>query len=187
MAALLAASSLAQEFRGRIQGTVTDTSQAAMSGAAVTILNTRTGVSTKRQTNETGHYLFDLVEPGTYSVSIEYPGFSKFVKENVMLQQRGDVTVDGSLRPGDIKDTVTVSAEANIVQFNTGKLETTVDSKLTNSVPQLYRTPFLLAQLDPAVEKDQGQSEYMPYHSWGPNAQRIGGGQNFTADLQVDG
>jgi hypothetical protein len=187
LAALLAGSSVAQEFRGRIQGTVTDTSQAAVSGASVTITNTRTGVATKRQTNDTGHYLFDLVEPGMYSVSIEYPGFTKFVKENVALQQRGDVTVNGTLRPGDVRETVTVTAEANIVQFNTGKLETTVDSKLTNSVPQLYRTPFLLAQLDPSVEKSDSQSEYMPYHSWGPNTQKIGGGQNYTADLQVDG
>ena len=91
------------------------------------------------------------------------------------------------LKTGDIKETVTVTAEANIVQFNTGKLETTVDSKLTNSVPQLYRTPFLLAQLDPAVEKDRGQSEYMPYHSWGPNAQRSAAARIITADLQVDG
>ena len=82
---------------------------------------------------------------------------------------------------------MTVTGEANVVQFNTGKLETTVDSKLTNSVPQLYRTPFLLAQLDPAVEKSDSQTEYMPYHSWGPNTQRVGGGQNYTADLQVDG
>jgi hypothetical protein len=78
-------------------------------------------------------------------------------------------------------------AEANVVQFNTGKLETTVDNKLANSVPQIYRTPFLLAQLDPAVEKNDGASEYNPYHSWGPNNQRVGGGQAYTADLQVDG
>jgi hypothetical protein len=186
-ALLLAGVSSAQEFRGRIQGNVSDTSQAAVAGATVTIVNTGTDVATKRQTNEYGHYLFDLVVPGTYTVSMEYPGFSKFVKENVTLQQRGDVTVDGTLRAGDIKESVTVTGEANVVQFNTGKLETTVDSKLTNSVPQLYRTPFLLAQLDPAVEKSDSQTEYMPYHSWGPNAQRVGGGQNYTADLQVDG
>ncbi len=186
-AALLAANAFAQEFRGRIQGTVTDTSQASIAGANVTIVNAGTGVVTNRQTNETGHYLFDLVEPGTYAVAIEFSGFSKFVQENVLLQQRADVTVNATLKAGDLKETVTVTAEAIGVQFNTGKLETTVDSRLTNSMPQLYRTPFLLAQLDPAVEKDDYQSEYMPYHSWGPNHQQVGGGQNYTADLQVDG
>src|SRR3954469_13812949 len=176
-----------QEFRGRIQGTVFDSSHAAVAGAGVTLTNTGTGIARRLTTNETGHYLFDLVEPGMYKISIEAPGFTSFAQENVLLQQRGDVTVDANLRPGDIKETVTVSAEASVVQFNTAKLETTVDQRMTNSVPQLYRTPFLLAQLDPAVEKSDSQTENMPYHSWGPNTQRVGGGQNYTADLQVDG
>ena len=169
MVILLAGTSSAQEFRGQIQGNVSDTTQAAIAGAAVIITNTGTDVSTRRQTNESGHYLFDLVVPGRYTVTVEYPGFSKFVQENIALQQRGDVTVDAIMKAGDIKDSVTVMAEANVVQFNTGKLETTVDSRLTNSVPQLYRTPFLLAQLDPAVEPNPGSTELMPYHSWGPN------------------
>ncbi|MEO8128045.1 MAG: TonB-dependent receptor [Bryobacteraceae bacterium] len=177
----------AQEYRGRIQGTITDTSKAAIPGATVTLTNVKTGVPAVRQANEVGHYLFDLVEPGTYTVNVEYTGFSRFVQENVVLQQRGDVSVDAMLKTGDVRDTVTVTAEATVVQFNTGKLETTVDSKLTSTVPQLYRTPFLLATLDPSVEKNDYGSEYMPYHSWGPNQQRVGGGQNFTNDLQVDG
>ncbi len=187
LAALFAVRAGAQEYRGRIQGTVTDTSQAAVAGATVRITNVKTGVPTVRQTNEVGHYLFDLVEPGNYTVSVEFTGFSKFVQENVNLQQRSDISVDVTLRAGDVQETVTVSAALTVVQFNTGKLETTVDSKLTSAVPQLYRTPFLLATLDPAVEKNDFGSEYQPYHSWGPNQQKVGGGQNFTNDLQVDG
>ncbi len=185
--ALFTTAGLAQEFRGRIQGGVTDSTQAAVVGATVSLRNMGTGVVATRQTNEVGHYLFDLVQPGTYSITVELAGFTKFLQENILLQQRGDVTVNAVLRAGDVKETVNVSADANLVQFNTAKLETTVDTKLTNSVPQIYRTPFLLAQLDPAVERSDSQSEYMPYHSWGPNTQRVGGGQNYTADLQVDG
>ncbi|HUS05024.1 MAG TPA: TonB-dependent receptor [Bryobacteraceae bacterium] len=186
-AALFAVQGTAQEYRGRIQGTVTDPSKAAIPAANVTLTNVKTGVPTIRQTNESGHYIFDLVEPGSYTISVEFPGFSRFVQENVVLQQRGDVSVDAFMKTGDVRETVTVTAEAIMVQFNTGKLETTVDSKLTSAVPQLYRTPFLLATLDPSVEKNDFGSEYMPYHSWGPNQQRVGGGQNFTNDLQVDG
>lgn len=179
--ALFTTAGLAQEFRGRIQGGVTDSTQAAVVGATVSLRNMGTGVVATRQTNEVGHYLFDLVQPGTYSITVELAGFTKFLQENILLQQRGDVTVNAVLRAGDVKETVNVSADANLVQFNTAKLETTVDTKLTNSVPQIYRTPFLLAQLDPAVERSDSQSEYMPYHSWGPNTQRVGGGQNYTA------
>ena len=186
LAAVLAACLCAQEFRGRIQGTVVDSSQGAIVGATVTLLNVRTGVSVSRQTNETGHYIFDLVDPGAYTITVEFSGFSRFVQENIVVQQRGDISVNVVMKAGDVKETVTVSAEATAVQFNTAKLETTVDSKLTNNLPQYFRTPFLLAQLDPAVERNDYASEMMPYHSWGPNQQRVGGGQNFTNDLQVD-
>ncbi|MBV6433849.1 MAG: hypothetical protein IANPNBLG_04078 [Bryobacteraceae bacterium] len=185
--ALIVQTAIAQDYRGRIQGTVTDTTHAAVPGATVTLTNVNTGVPATRQTNEAGHYLFDLVEPGTYTITVEFTGFTKFVQENINLLQRADVSVDATLRAGDIRETVTVTSEAAVVQFNTGKLETTVDNKLTSSVPQIYRTPFLLATLDPSVERNDYGSEYMPYHSWGPNQQRVGGGQNYTNDLQVDG
>jgi hypothetical protein len=184
---LLATVLHAQEFRGRIQGSVVDTSNAAVVNATVTLLNTQTGVSATRQSNETGHYIFDLISPGVYTVTVEFAGFSKFVQENIILQQRGDIAVNAVLKAGDIKETVTVSAEASMVQLNTAKLDTTVDSRLVNNLPQIYRTPFLLAQLDPAVEKNDGGTEFQPYHSWGPNNQRVGGGALYSNDLQVDG
>lgn len=185
--AIFAAALYAQEYRGRIQGNVTDSSQAAVAGATVTLLNINTGVSTVRQSNETGHYLFDLVQPGTYNVTAELAGFSKFQQQSVLLQARGDVTVDAVLNPGNVQETVTVTAQASAVQFNTSKLETTVDSRLVKNLPQLYRSPFLLAQLDPSVERNDSNAEYNPYSSWGANQQRVGGGANYTNDIQVDG
>ena len=154
---LLAASLFGQDYRGRIQGTVRDTSDAVIAGAAVTLRNVNTGVVTLRKTNETGHYIFDLVEPGSYSVSVETPGFTKFVQGNVPLGSRGDITVDATLKTGDMRETVTVAAEASQVQFTTSKLETRVDTKLAEQLPQLYRSPFVLATLDPSVLKGRLQ------------------------------
>jgi len=177
----------AQEYRGRVQGTVRDTSDAVIPGANVALHNINTGISTVRATNEGGHYIFDLVDPGTYSISIENPGFSKFLQENVPVAARGDVTVDATLKAGDVHDTVTVSAEASQVQFSTSKLETSVESKIAGEVPQLYRSPFILATLDPSVIKDDTQTEYNPFNSWGPGRMSVGGGAEFSNDLQVDG
>jgi hypothetical protein len=128
-----------------------DSSAGAVVGATVTLLNTQTGVSSVRQANETGHFIFDLISPGTYTVTVEAAGFARFVQENLILQQRGDIAITAVLKTGDVKESVTVSAEASMVQLSTAKLDTTVDSKLVNNLPQIYRTPFLLAQLDPAV------------------------------------
>jgi hypothetical protein len=177
----------AQEYRGRIQGVVRDTSDAVISGATVTLRNNNTGVAVVRQTSPAGFYIFDLVEPGSYSVTVEFPGFTRFVQSNVPLAARGGITVDATLKAGGITETLTVTAEASQVQFTTSNLDTTVEGKLSEEVPQLYRNPFLLATLDPSVLKDDTQSEYQPFNSWGPGRLSIGGGANFSNDLQVDG
>jgi len=80
-----------------VQGTVTDPSQAVIVGAKVTLANINTAVSTTRQTDQTGRYLFDLVPPGTNTVTLECSGFSRLVQENVVVSARGDVTVNATL------------------------------------------------------------------------------------------
>ena len=127
-----------------------------------------------------------MVEPELYTISVELAGFSKSVQENINVSSRADVTVNAMLRPGELKETVSVVAEAVTLQFNTAKLETTVDQRLTQSLPQLYRNVFLLAQLDPAVESTSF-GEDNPYDTWASNNMRIGGSGQYTNDLQVDG
>jgi hypothetical protein len=71
----------AQDYRARIQGIVTDSSDAAIAGAVVTIHNTNTGITTSRTTGQNGAYLADNVEPGVYTVSTEVPGFARQQRE----------------------------------------------------------------------------------------------------------
>jgi protocatechuate 3,4-dioxygenase beta subunit len=71
--ALLATVLCAQDYRGRIQGLVSDSTNAVIAGANVTLSNINTGITAARVTNETGRYIFDLVEPGTYRITVEQP------------------------------------------------------------------------------------------------------------------
>jgi hypothetical protein len=184
---LLCAVLSAQEYRGRIQGLVTDSTGGVIAGAIVTLRNVNTGIVNQRKSSERGEYLFDLVEPGMYTVGVEMPGFAKFMQENVPLAAKGDVTVNAQLRAGDVRETVSVTGEVAQVQFSTSKLETTVESTIAEQVPQIYRSPFVLATLDPSVLKDDTNTEYNPFNSWGPGRMSVGGGANFSNDLQVDG
>lgn len=177
----------AQDYRGRVQGTIKDTTEAVIPNAAVTLRNINTGISVVRNTSGSGHYLFDLVEPGAYSISVECPGFTKFVQENFPVAARADLTVDAILKTGDVREAITVSGEASQVQFSTSKLETSVESKISENIPQLYRSPFVLATLDPSVLKQDSSTEYNPFNSWGPNNLSVGGGASYSNDLQVDG
>lgn len=97
---LLVAAAFGQDYRGKVQGIVTDTSQAVVPGAQLMLINTLTAVSAAKETSASGQYLFDLVDPGTYKLTCEREGFSKFVQESFTVQVRGDVTVNVILRAG---------------------------------------------------------------------------------------
>lgn len=174
-----------QEYRGRIQGTVTDPTQAAVAGANVTLTNVATGIAAVRKTGDTGHYIFDMIEPGTYGMGIEMTGFAAFKADNIVLRQRGDVTVDAALSVSDVRATVEVAAQAAQVQFNTARFETTVDSQLSATLPQYFRDPFFLSKTDPSVVQNDTRRENQPFYSTGSASQQVGGAS--TPDLQVDG
>src|SRR2546425_959048 len=90
----IAATAMAQDYRGKLQGTVADESGAAIPGAHVVLRNVATGVEVSRQSDDVGHFIFDFVDPGEYIVVVEQTGFKKAVQENVVVRNRGDITVD---------------------------------------------------------------------------------------------
>lgn len=159
----IAASLFSQETRGKVQGDVRDASGAMVAGAMVTLSNDDSGVRTARSTNETGHYLFDFVAPGHYSVTVEAVGFRAFVQKNVLVQASGDVTVDAGVQIGSANDTITVEAAPVSVEFNTSTMANTVDTKLANTLPVISRNPFLLVSLDPAVVV-RSTTQQEPWH-----------------------
>jgi len=182
---LFAICGFAQDYRGRIEGIVTDQSQATMAGATVTLLNVNTGIRVVRQTSDTGLYLFDLVDPGTYTVTIEAVGFGRFVQENITVQTRGDVTVNAGLKPGAVQESITVNETPAAVEFNSANRDLTIDSKMAAEIPRFDRNPFKLTLIAPSAVNTRG--EMMPYHSWAANSVDLGGGTNLKNDLEVDG
>ncbi len=147
---IFAASGLAQDYRGRIEGVVTDESKAVIAGASVTLLNVNTGVKVVRQTSDTGLYLFDLVDPGTYSVTIESTGFSRIIQENILVQTRGDVTVNAMLKPGTVQESVTVNETPAAVEFNSANKDFTIDSKMVTEIPA-FRPQSVQVDADCAI------------------------------------
>ena len=94
LSALVTASlAIAQDYRGTVQGVIADESQAAVVGAKVVLKNTATNVESMKQADASGHYQFDFVQPGVYSVAIHAPGFQSYLAENVSVLTSGDVTV----------------------------------------------------------------------------------------------
>jgi hypothetical protein len=177
---------LAQDFRAKISGRVADATEAPVPNATVSLLNKRTGVNTLRQSNAEGLYRIDFVEPGAYSLKIEVPGFATFIQEMPEVQAQADLTVNATLRPSDVRESVTVSETAVAVNFNSNTVALTIDQKLTEEVPRFDRNPFKLALLDPAVRETRRQ-EQNPFLSLAANSLDMGGGTSQKNDVVVDG
>ena len=156
----------AQDYRAKVQGTVNDSSGAVIAGSQVTLSNVKTGISTKKTTNDSGQYIFDFVEPGTYTLIAEQTGFSKFQQENFTVQVRADVTINPVLSAGGVAEQVTVSENVVAVKFNTSGVDLTIDRKMLTDLPILGRNPFRLALLDPSVV-DRGWGANNPFDMWG--------------------
>ncbi|MBI1787548.1 MAG: TonB-dependent receptor [Acidobacteria bacterium] len=183
---ILAGALSAQDTRARVQGLVSDATGAVIGGATVTLRNEKTGVQAQQPTNQVGKYLFDFVLPGDYTVTVEMTGFKQFVQRNVLVQARGDVTVDAALDIGSARESVTVEASPVSVQFNTTTMALTLDTKMANSLPVINRNPFLLIALNPAVVVNS-TNEQSPYHHWAANQFDIGGNTDRKNDIILDG
>jgi hypothetical protein len=176
----------AQDPRAHVQGLVVDASNASIVGATVTLSNINTGVKTVRPTNETGLYRFDYVDPGTYTITIEATGFTRFAQQNFEIRAQGDVTVNATLNPGSVQETVTVAGNITEIQFNTSDNSLTIDSKLTTELPRFDRNPFKLTLLMPSATETR-RGEMNPYNSYSANSVELGGNTNLKNNLLVDG
>ena len=89
-----------------VTGTVTDAAGAAVSGATVTLTSEGTNASITTQTSDGGSYVFDLIQPGNYTVTIEKQGFKKFISTNNALLVNQPSTVNAALEIGDVSASV---------------------------------------------------------------------------------
>jgi hypothetical protein len=157
-----------------------------VAGANVTLTNDNTGVNAVKSSNETGHYLFDMVVPGHYSVAVTAPGFKAFVQKNILVEVGGDLTVNAAIAVGNASDSVTVESSPVGVEFNTSTMSNTVDMRMADSLPEISRNPFMMVSLDPAVVVNS-TTQQEPFHFWAASQFSIGGPTNTMNDIILDG
>jgi len=125
----------AQALSG-IRGTVTDQNELAVSDARVSVANSDTGVRRNTETNTLGsYYITDLI-PGTYSVTVEKPGFKSSVQNNVAVRAATNSTVNVVLAVGDTRETVEVTASPISIETEQPQFGTAIQPKLIEDLPQ---------------------------------------------------
>jgi hypothetical protein len=152
---LTPSSALAQGTTSRVTGTVTDQSGAAVPGATVILTNTATTISFTTTTSASGVYVFDSVQVGSYSVTVQKDGFKKFVSSSNAVSLSGPTTVDVNLEVGGVAEIVQVEATAERVQTSSsGNFGNTVEQRTLETLPIVGvrgRNPLGLINLQPGV------------------------------------
>jgi hypothetical protein len=173
-------------------GAVRDTSGAVMPGASVTLTNTATGVTTTTQANNEGLYAFPYVQPGVYDVAASASGFQTVKKPGVTVHVTERVQISFDLKVGNVRQTVTVTSQAELLRTADAVTGQTIDRRMINDLPLVGRSALDLAFLSAGVIQAPGgtygqnpMDSQIPYQD--ANNFVSNGSRNMTSDTLIDG
>jgi hypothetical protein len=123
------------ETTSAIQGQVSDSSGAVVSGATVTITSLDTGSKRSVNTDEAGRFNFPQLKPGAYKVEINARGFEAQSADNVFSGLGQKQTVNFTLKVAHSNEVVEVSSEAPIINPSNANTSTTLDAPALEDLP----------------------------------------------------
>jgi hypothetical protein len=121
--------------KGQINGTVTDTSGAAIPGAQVVVKSKQTSLSTTATTTSAGDFALPTLDPGDYTVTVTANGFEKLVQENVQVNALETQTLNPKLTVGATSEEVTVSAAPPQLETSNATLGATMEQEVYSALP----------------------------------------------------
>lgn len=133
-AALLCLTAFAQD-RGTFVGTVTDPTGAAVPNVKVGIVQISTNLRVDTVTNAVGQYRVPNLPVGSYRISFEAAGFKTSVREGVTVGVTDVIRIDARLELGSTSESLTVTAEAPILQTETPEVGTLMGTKQVIDLP----------------------------------------------------
>jgi hypothetical protein len=154
--ALIAPCALAQETTGSIQGTVTDASGAAVSGARVEASSPALVRPLTVTTDAGGTYVFASLPPGTYTLTVSASGFATIKQEGISLQIGKVLSADLQLQVGNVAENVVVTSEAPIVDVTQSKVATNISQEFFDKLPKGRNFDSLIALAPGARPETKG-------------------------------
>lgn len=141
------AAAIAQDFRGSITGTITDSTGASVPGAKVSIRNIATNTSVDTVTDADGGYTAPYLISGEYEVSIAANGFKQLVRKGISVRVGDKLTLNLTLELGAVSDSVTVASDAPLLESETGTAGQVIDQRRISELPLSDGNPFTLTRL----------------------------------------
>ncbi len=182
----LVSTAFGQSDRGTITGAVSDPTGAVIPGASITAANTETGTKYETISTETGNYTLPQLPPGVYQITIELPGFKRYVRQGITVLVAQTLRIDVPLEVGAAGEEITVSADAPLLRTESSDLSHNVNSARLDELPVLgiggvlsgsagIRNPYAMVQLIPGA-------------TWTPNSLvRLNGTPGNTQSFRIEG
>jgi Carboxypeptidase regulatory-like domain len=176
-----------QEVSAGITGRVTDPSGSAIVGATVTAKSTERGTEYPTTTNEEGIYAFPRIPVGAYELRVEAKGFKSFLQSGLVLEVNQRARLDVSMQVGGISDTVTVSADAALLQTETTQVGAVIDSHTIVNTPLITRNPIALTLLAPGVTTPNPSGFNNGQRTTGGGRPYVNGNREESNNFLLDG
>lgn len=146
----------AQYTTATLAGTVSDPSGAVVADAKVTVQDLETGLQRQTQTDNSGTFTFTALPVGRYQITVEKPGFSKYVQSGITLVLDQTANVPIQLKVGNLSQQVTVAADAELLNTQSGTVSQLIDQKRIVDLPLDGRQPQNLLFLSAGSVNETG-------------------------------
>jgi hypothetical protein len=168
----------AQQTGASITGRVLDPSAAAIGGAAIKLTSTTTGAVYTTASDAAGIYQIPFVVIGTYTLSVEKAGFKKYVQQGIGLAVGQKAVIDITLALGEVTQSVSVTANAQMLQPESGDRGFTIGQVRID--PEVFRGQNVLEStwLAPGVTVSGSARKLRPFDSSGSQQENVNGGQS---------
>jgi hypothetical protein len=176
----LAAVVSAQTAEATISGFITDPTNAAVVGATVSATHLATGQRAQATADGSGFYTLLSLPIGAYAITVEKPGFRRYVRENLVLTTGQQLTLDVKLEVGALTESVTVSAQASLLETRTGDQAQLLEARAIADMPLGdRRTMNIIAMTGAAV--------FLNYDAGGKPNFALAGGRTQSQNFYMDG
>jgi outer membrane receptor protein involved in Fe transport len=140
-----------QAGTAELSGTILDQGKAVLPGVTVTAVNEATNRERQTVTGPEGKWVIPTLVPGRYTVRAELAGFETSTRSGLVLQVGQELTLNLTLNLAGVREDVTVTAQAPLVETTTTRIGTNISSTDIDSLPSANRSQFSLMQTIPGL------------------------------------
>jgi hypothetical protein len=178
---------MAQEVSAGITGRVTDPSGAAIVGASVTAKDVLRGTEWPTKSNEDGIYAFPRIPTGLYNLKVEATGFKTYEQAGIQLEVNQRARIDIPMQVGQISESVSVSAEAPLMQTDSTQVGTVINPQTILNAALISRNPIALTLGVPGVTTPDPGSLNNGVRTSGGGRPYVNGNRKEANNFLLDG